>query len=246
MIIEAVAATILVSLVSLVGIALLSLNKKTLDTVVFLILSFATGTLFAAAFFDLFPEALEGLEAEAVFATALSGIIVLFVLERLVHWHHEHHDHLKHEKPVAYLVLLGDGLHNFFDGIAIAASFITSLELGVTTTFAIIAHEIPQELSDFTLLKYAGFSTKKAIMFNLLSGLAAVIGAISFFYFSSAVENLQFYGLAFTAGVFLYIAGTDLLPELHKEEKRSKSVIQLAAMLLGIVVIWFLVSNLGG
>jgi zinc and cadmium transporter len=246
MLFEALAATIVVSLISLVGILLLSLNKKTMETVVFLILSFATGTLFAAAFFDLFPEAIGGLGTEAVFATALSGIMVFFVLERLVHWHHEHHDHQAHEKPIAYLVLLGDGLHNFFDGVAIMASFITSVELGVTTTFAIIAHEIPQELSDFTLLKYAGFSTKKALLFNLLSGLTAVIGAIAFFYFSSAVDNLQYYGLAFTAGAFLYIAGTDMLPELHKQEEASKSVVQLVSMVLGIFVIWFLIKKLGG
>ncbi len=246
MIIEILVATILVSLISLVGIVLLSLNKKTLDTAVFLILSFATGTLFAAAFFDLFPEALEGLESKVVFGVALSGIMVFFILERLVHWHHEHHDHKNHEKPVAYLVLLGDGLHNFFDGIAIAASFLTSFELGITTTLAIIAHEIPQELGDFTLLTYAGFSTKKALLFNLLSALTAVIGAISFFYLSSQIENLQYYGLAFTAGAFLYIAGTDLLPELHKQEEKSKSITQLIAMLAGIVVIWILINYLGG
>ncbi|HSB47278.1 MAG TPA: ZIP family metal transporter [Candidatus Bilamarchaeum sp.] len=246
MILEALAATVAVSMVSLVGIALLSLNKKTMDTVVFVILSFATGTLFAAAFFDLLPEAIEGLGTEGVFATALSGIMVFFVLERLVHWHHEHHDHREHEKPVAYLVLVGDGLHNFFDGVAIMASFITSAELGMTTTFAIIFHEIPQELSDFTLLKYAGFSTKKALIFNLLSGLTSIVGAVAFFYFASSVDKLQFYGLAFTAGAFLYIAGTDMLPELHKQEEASKSVIQLVSMVFGIVFIWFLINNLGG
>ncbi|MFN7990965.1 MAG: ZIP family metal transporter [Candidatus Micrarchaeia archaeon] len=246
MLFEIIAATVIVSLISLVGIVLLSLNKKTLEAVVFIILSFATGSLFAAAFFDLFPEAIGGLESKAVFTTALFGLITFFILERMVHWHHEHHDHKEHEKPVAYLVLVGDGIHNFFDGVAIAASFMTSMELGITTTFAIIAHEIPQELSDFTLLTYAGFSTKKALAFNLISALTAVLGALGFYYLSGYVANVQYYGLAFTAGAFLYIAGTDLLPELHKEEERSKSVIQLAAMMMGIVVIWALISHLGG
>lgn len=246
MILEIIIATVLVSLVSLAGIILLSLKKETLEAITFIILSFAVGSLFAAAFFDLLPEAIELAEPGTVFAVALSGIIVFFILERLIHWHHEHHDHMKHEKPVATLVLLGDALHNFFDGIAIAASFLSSIELGITTTFAIIAHEIPQEISDFTLLRYAGYSTKKAILANLLTALTAVTGAMLFFFLSDSVENLEVYGLAFTAGAFLYIAGTDLLPEMHKEEEKSKSVIQLAAMLGGIAVIWFLINTLGG
>jgi zinc and cadmium transporter len=246
MILEIIAATALVSLISLAGVALLSLKKETMNTIVFVVLSFATGSLFAAAFFDLFPEAIAGLDADTVFATALGGIIVFFILERLIHWHHEHHDHKKHEKPVAYLVLVGDGIHNFFDGVAISASFLTSFEIGITTTFAIIAHEIPQELSDFTLLTYAGFSERKALLANFLSALLALAGAVGFFYLSESIENVEFYGLAFTAGAFLYIAGTDLLPEMHKQEEKSKSVIQLLAMISGVLVIWFLVNSLGG
>jgi zinc and cadmium transporter len=246
MILEILAATVIVSLISLVGIGLLMLKKKTMEAIVFVILSFAVGSLFAAAFFDLFPEALEGLEAQTVFAYALAGIIVFFALERLVHWHHEHHDHHVHEKPVAYLVLIGDGIHNFFDGIAIAASFLTSMELGITTTLAIIAHEIPQELSDFTLLTYAGFSNRKALGYNLLSALTAIAGALGFIYLSGVVTGMEYYGLAFTAGGFIYIAGTDLLPELHREQGWKKSIIQLASMLAGIIVIWALITRLGG
>ncbi len=245
MIIEILAATLLVSLFSLVGVVLLLLGKKRVEQVVFVIVSFATGSLFAAAFFDLFPEAMEGLETDIVFAWALAGIVTLFVLERIVHWHHEHHDHLKHEKPVAYMVLLGDGIHNFFDGVAIAASFLTSFELGLTTTIAIVLHEIPQELSDLTLLLYAGFSREKALAANLLSALAALAGALSFLYLTEIVEGLEFYGLAFTAGIFLYIAGTDLLPELHKKEKKMETVVQLAAMLAGIILMWFVIKTLG-
>lgn len=246
MLFEILLSTLLVSLLSLTGVLLLSMNKKTMDTLVFVILSFATGSLFAAAFFDLFPEALEALDSRMVFGIALGAIVVFFILERIIHWHHEHHDHTKHEKPVAYLVLVGDSIHNFFDGVAISASFLASPALGIATTLAIMLHEIPQELSDFTLLIYGGFSTKKALFFNLLSGLFAVIGAVAFFYLAGSVEKLQFYGLAFAAGGFLYIAGTDLLPELHREEKKMKSVTQLVAMLAGIVIMWLLITNLGG
>ncbi|MFH0884404.1 MAG: ZIP family metal transporter, partial [Candidatus Micrarchaeota archaeon] len=226
MLFEIIVATVLVSLISLVGILLLSLKKDTLDKLVFIILAFATGSLLAAAFFDLLPEALSGIQPGEVFPLTLAGIILMFVLERLVHWHHEHHDHAQHEKPVAYMVLLGDGVHNFFDGVAIAASFIASPALGVTTTIAIILHEIPQELSDYTLLLYAGFSPKKAAWTNLLSGFAALLGALAFYYSSSFVEDIQYFGLAFTAGIFIYISCTDILPEMHKEEKRSKSAMQ--------------------
>lgn len=244
MIVEIIAATVLVSLVSLIGILLLDLDKKTRNSIVYLILSFAVGSLLAAAFLDLLPEAVEKLETNTVFTVVLFGIIIFFILEMFIHWHHEHHDHKEHEKPVAWLVIIGDGIHNFFDGVAISASFLTSFELGVTTTLAIVTHEIPQELSDFTLLKYAGFSTKKALCFNLLSGLASVLGAIAFFYLSGYVENIEPYGLAFTAGAFIYIAGTDLLPEIHKREEKINPGIQLLAMLAGIATIWLVVNTL--
>lgn len=245
MLLEIILATAFVSLFSLVGIVFLSMKKSTMETVTFVILSFAVGSLFAAAFFDLLPEAISAAEPQPVFAFTLAGIIVFFILERIVHWHHEHHDHSQHEKPVATMVLLGDSLHNFFDGIAISASFLSSVELGLTTTFAIVMHEIPQEISDFTLLRYAGYSTGKALTVNFLTALTAIAGALLFFYLSDLVGGFEVYGLAFTAGAFIYIAGTDLLPELHRQEEKTKSAIQLAAMLAGIAVIWLLTSALG-
>ena len=114
MFLEAIAASVLVSLVSLVGVLLLSLRKETLDSMVFYILSFATGSLLGAAFLDLLPEAIDGIDARTVLPFTLGGVVLFFIMERFVHWHHEHHDHTEHEKPVAYLVLIGDGIHNFF------------------------------------------------------------------------------------------------------------------------------------
>ncbi|MDD5339940.1 MAG: ZIP family metal transporter [Candidatus ainarchaeum sp.] len=246
MLLEIILATVVVSLISLVGVVLISLKKEILDTLVFMILSFATGSLLAAAFFDLFPEAIDKMESGTVFTFALAGMMAFFIMERLVHWHHEHHDHHVHEKPIGYLVLIGDGVHNFFDGVAIAASFMTAPQIGIATTLAIILHEIPQELSDFSLLLYAGFSKTKALLFNLLSALTAIAGALGFYFLAGYVNNLEAYGLAFTAGGFLYIAGTDLLPELHKEEQTVKSVMQLAMMFFGILLMWFLINHLGG
>ncbi|MCX6773405.1 MAG: ZIP family metal transporter [Candidatus Micrarchaeota archaeon] len=246
MIAEALVATFIVSMISLVGVVLLVLKKETLDEALFYILSFATGTMLGAAFMDLLPESIGGISAKAAFAMALAGIILFFILERVVHWHHAHHsEHPEHEKPLAYLSLLGDALHNFFDGVAIAASFTASPSIGIATTIAIIMHEIPQELGDFTLLLYGGFSVKKALASNLLVALTAFLGVFAFFGLAQYVENLDYYGMALAAGSFIYIAGSDLIPELHKETKTSRSIVQLVAVIAGIVTIWLLTSALG-
>lgn len=238
-------ATLLVSLVSLVGVVILSLKEKTLHAVIFILMSLATGTLFGSAFLDLIPESIEKINTHSALLTVLLGLIVFFIVEKLIYWHHHHHSkHGKKEKPLAYLNLIGDAVHNFFDGAAIAASFMVNTELGITTTIAIIAHEIPQEIGDFSLLIYSGFTRTKALFFNLLSALTAVIGAVVFYYSSSFIENSEALGLAFTAGVFIYIAGADIMPELQKELNVKKSIIQLAAMLLGIALIWTVVVYL--
>ncbi|MEW6749057.1 MAG: ZIP family metal transporter [Candidatus Micrarchaeota archaeon] len=245
MIVEIIAATVLVSLISLVGVFLLSLKKKTMEATTFVILAFATGSLLGAAFLHLIPEMVEGMEPHDILPWVVASMLLFYLLEHLLHWHHEHHDHTTHEKPLAYLVLLGDGVHNFFDGIAISAAFLTSPEIGITATIAIMLHEIPQEVSDFTLLIYAGFSRAKALATNLLSGLTAVLGAISFFYLSELVEGLELFGLAFAAGGFVYIASTDLLPELHKERKGTKAILQFIAVLAGVLMMWVLSTGHG-
>lgn len=239
-------ATILVSLVSLIGVIFLSLKeKRTLRAITLVLMGFATGTLFGSAFLDLIPEALEKLDKIAVFSIVLLGLVTFFVVEKFIYWHHHHHsEHQEKEKPLAYLSLIGDGFHNLFDGAAIAASFMINPDVGIITTLAIIAHEIPQEIGDFSLLLYSGFTKTKALLFNLLSALAAVLGAIAFYYFSSFFENSQALGLAFTGGMFIYIAAADLMPELHGERNIRKSIIQLLAMLLGIAFIWTVVVYL--
>ncbi len=246
MIEEIIASTLFVSLLSLVGLILLPLNKKTVDDLVFFILSVAAGALFATAFYDLLPEAIAGLGQQTVFTAAFAGIISFFVLERVIHWHHGHQDHSEDIKPIAYLILIGDGMHNFFDGVAIAASYMASFELGLATTFAVTVHEIPHELSDYTMLIYGGFTKRKALIYNLISALTAIAGGVLFYYLSGYVTNMKFFGLAFTAGTFIYIAGTDLLPELHKEETIVRSIAQIISMIAGAAIVWFMVHNLGG
>ncbi|MDO8554012.1 MAG: ZIP family metal transporter [Candidatus Micrarchaeota archaeon] len=248
-------ATIIVSVISLVGVFLAPTNKKD-DLWLVLIISFAAGAMLAGAFFDVLPEALDTLPADQVLTTTLLSILMFFILEKFVYWHHNHHhihdQHKKGEvkiKAVGYLNLIGDGMHNFFDGVAIAASFMTDFHLGVITTIAIVAHEIPQEIGDFGLLIYSGFSRSKALFFNLLSALISIIGAVVFFYFAQTIKDLQALGLAFTAGTFIYMSCTDLIPELfHNHEKKDatlkKDLLQTIALFIGVIVIYIVVKIL--
>lgn len=236
-----IAATILVSLVSLVGIALFFAGKKQIDKILFFLISFSTGTLLGAAFFDLLPEATGGVDVTLALESAFIGLIAAFCMEKMIHWHHHHAGSEKeHTHPLGTLTLVGDGFHNFFDGVAIAAAFIVNVPLGVTTTIAIALHEIPQEMGDFGLLLYSGYSKARALAFNFISALAAVAGGVLFYFFSGAIAHFESYALAFTGGMFIYIAGADLLPEIHKEREARKSAVQLALILLGAALIWLI------
>ena len=242
-----VAATVVVSLISLVGIALIFVAKKQMDSILFFLISLATGTLLGAAFFDLLPESIGKIDAAVALEAAFAGVLFSFMVEKLIHWHHHHAAREKeHHRPLGMLTLVGDGVHNFFDGVAIAAAFLVSVPLGITTTLAIALHEIPQEMGDFALLLYSGYSKMKALAFNLLSALAAVAGGVLFYFFSGAVANFEAYALAFTGGTFIYIAGADIFPELHKEKRAKNSALQMLFILLGALLIWFIARNLGG
>ncbi|HLC48711.1 MAG TPA: ZIP family metal transporter [Candidatus Norongarragalinales archaeon] len=243
-------STVIVSLASLAGIMLMNVSESRAKQILFLLVSFSAGTLLGTAFLDLLPEALEGADAHTAFIAALAGIMIFFMLEKVIHWHHHHDPHRKHgiqrPKPLGYLNLVGDGLHNFFDGTAIAASFMAGTPVGLATTLAVLLHEIPQEIGDYSLLIYSGFSKGRALLFNLISAIFAVIGGILFFYFSSLFEGIVPIALGFTAGMFIYIASTDLVPELHKETDPAKSLMQLSLICLGISAIWIVATFLEG
>jgi len=228
----------IVSLVSLLGI-LIFLKQKTLNRILFYLVSFAAGTLLAAAFLDLLPEIIEEGFTKATPLIILSGMLAFFVLEKFLHWHHHHAEH-EHEEVhgFTYLNIIGDGIHNFLDGAVIAASFMTNTALGIATTIAIIAHEIPQEIADFSILIYGGFSKMKALVYNFLTALTAMIGAVLTYFFSSAIGGAHTSIAAFAIGGFVYIAGTDLIPEIHKEKDIKKSVLQFLMLALGIALIW--------
>ncbi len=174
----------------------------------------------------------------------LGGMIIFFILEKIVHWRHCHHiscdDHPHH---LGTMNLVGDAIHNAIDGAVIAGSFMVSPELGLTTTIAVILHEIPQEIGDFGVLLYAGFKPKKAILYNFLSALFAVVGAVAALLIGSHIEHFTEIIIPITAGGFIYIASADLIPELHKEVKIKKSIAQLITIILGIGMMAILASG---
>jgi len=243
----AIIAVFVISLISLVGVIALSLNDAVLKKGLFLLISLAVGALFGDAFIHLIPHALEEMpEAGLVPFFVLLGIVIFFALEKFLRWHHHHDlneplggDH--HVKPVGPLILVGDGLHNVLDGVIIGASFLISPEAGIATTIAIALHEIPQEIGDFGILIHSGYSKKRALLFNLISALFAFLG-LGLVFLVSDVEGLVPAMSAMAAGGFIYIAGSDLVPELQKHAKASQSVQQLIAMLVGMGLMFALLS----
>ena len=226
-----------VSIISLIGVFTLSLKEEILKKYIFIFMSFAVGALLGDAFIHLIPEALELSSDEALTGTlVISGILLFFILEKFLHWHHHGEDKEEHNiNPVGKLVLLSDCVHNFIDGIIIATSFMVSVHVGVATTVAVILHEIPQEIGDFSVLLHSGYTKNRALWLNFLSGLTAVLGAVVFFMLGEIAEKTSMYFLPITAGGFIYIAVADLMPELHKTKEMKYSIFQLAAVMLGVL-----------
>lgn len=233
----------LVSIISLIGIIGLAWKEGMLRRALFVLVSVAAGALFGDAFIHLIPEAFEGAPNPLLISfVILGGVLTFFVLEKFLRWHHTHSDeglaaeeHMRIH-PVGHLVLASDGLHNLVDGIAIGAAFMISTEVGIATTIAILLHEIPQEIGDFALLIHAGFSRAKALLFNFVSALSAFAGVGIAFWLGSSFASAAPLIAAFAAGNFIYIAGSDLVPELHKTTDARRSLIQLVAILGGLLV----------
>lgn len=233
--VSSLVAVAIVSGLSLVGAASLVLKERWLRPALIVLVAFAAGALLGDAFLHLLPEAVEsrGELGPGISFSVLAGVSTFFVLEKGLHWHHSHIGHKETVHPVAVTNIVGDALHNFLDGAIIAASFAASPQLGVATTVAVALHEIPQELGDFGILVHSGLKPRRALALNFASGLAAVAGALATLAFApvGAIENAM---VPFTAGAFVYIASTDLMPEIHKEPEPLKSVIQLIAFGCGV------------
>ena len=232
----------IISLISLIGIISLSIKSRKLEDYLLYLVSFSAGALLGDAFIHLFPEIVEefGLSLEISIAV-LIGIILFFIIEKIIHWRHCHildkkGSHEKEHKPFAIINLIGDAFHNFLDGIIIGAAYLINIPAGIATTIAVALHEIPQEIGDFAVLLHGGFTKTRALFMNFLTALSAILGVILVLIASNLIENLSKYLVPLAIGGFLYIAGADLIPELHKETTPKKSIVQLLFFILGILV----------
>ncbi len=238
-----IVSVVLVSFVSFIGVLMLAISKKILNKLLLFLVSFAIGALLGDAFIHLLPEALEGIEPLLFGLYVVVGLIVFFAIEKFLRWQHRHifgqmHDSHKHPlvKPYVWINLFGDGLHNFIDGMIIAGSYLTSIPLGITTTFAVIFHEGAQELGDFAVLIRGGLSRAKALLFNFLSALVAVVGAVVTLIIGSRSEAFILFLIPFTFAGFVYLALATLMPELHHEDKPFQLFVQVMGIMLGIGV----------
>jgi len=234
-----------VSLIAFVGIIFIGLKENLLKRILMALVGFASGTLLGGAFLHLLPEALKETNSiEIPLYYVILGIVSFFALEKFLYWRHCHEE----ECPVhmfVYLNLVGDGIHNFIDGMIIAATYIFSFDLGFTTTLAVIFHEIPQEIGDFGVLIYGGLTKRKALTYNFISALTAILGAITT-YSLAYLQSIEALLVPFATGGFIYIAATDLMPELHKKSHADESIIQLISILLGLGLMAYLTSLMRG
>ncbi len=236
----AILSVTLVSLISLIGLFTISIKEEKLNQILIFFVAFSAGAMLGGAFLHLLPESLEVLPINTVAPAIIIGFVLFFIVEKFLHWHHCHdQDCQDHKKfSFAYTNLVGDAVHNFIDGLIIAGSFAGGWQLGITTTIAVIIHEIPQEISDFGVLIYAGIKKRKALILNFLSAITAITGCIIGSIFAQNSETIKNLLLPLAAGGFLYISATDLTPELHKEESSKKSILLLVFFTLGIMFMY--------
>jgi zinc and cadmium transporter len=226
-----------VSLLSLIGIITLSLREARLRKILIFLVAFAVGALFGDVFIHLLPESFEKIGTNLTTSLlVIVGFLIFFVLEKFIRWRHLGSAQTSKVQPVVTMNIVGDAVHNFIDGMLIAASFMVSIPIGITTTVAIVLHEIPQEIGDFGILVNGGLAVKKALLFNLLAALMAFLGAVITILIGAQIRNYGVYLLPVTAGGFIYVAGPDLIPELQQEVKLSNSIWQFCALLMGVVV----------
>jgi zinc and cadmium transporter len=234
-----VIATGIITLFAFVGIVTLALNDKILHKILMLLVSLSAGALMGGAFLHLIPESVELSDGLDIYFIILLGFILFFIIEKVLHWRHCHEGKCE-VHTFHYMNLIGDSIHNFIDGLIIAASFMVSTPVGISTFFAIAAHEIPQEIGDFGVLLYGGFEKKKAIIINFIVALTIVFGGVVGYFISKLVSTATTILLPFAAGGFIYIAATDLVPEIKKELEFKKYMGTLLVFILGILIMYMI------
>lgn len=232
-----VLSTTIIGIFSLVGVFTLALKEQFLQKILLSLVALSAGALMGGAFLHLLPESIEKGGGTDTFLWVLAAFIIFFLIEKILHWRHCHKKDCSIH-TFGHMNLFGDAVHNFIDGIIIAASFVVSIPLGITTVLAIALHEIPQEIGDFGVLIYAGFEKKKALMLNFIVAMIAVLGGIFGYYLTTYAENSINILLPFAAGGFIYIAASDLLPEIRKETDLKKSIFSFGMFIIGILIMY--------
>jgi zinc and cadmium transporter len=232
-----ITSTLIVSFIALVGVFTLAIKEKLLDKILLILVSLSAGTLMGGTFFHLLPEAIEISTNANVFLYVIIGFTLFFFLEKILFWRHCHKGKCD-VHSFTYLNLLGDFVHNFIDGLVIAASFITDVNLGIATTLAIAFHEIPQEIGDFGVLVYGGFKKHKALILNFLIALTTILGGVFGYFLSTYIKQFIIFLLSLTAGEFIYIASSDLIPEIRRVEPFKRSLLTLVIFSMGITIMW--------
>ena len=223
------------SAIALVGSVTLILSEQTLQRILLPLVAFAAGSLLGGAFFHMLPVAISsGLSELAVYGLLLAGFAVFFGLEQFLHWHHCHRAESSCKKPLTYLILIGDALHNLLGGLAVAGTFLIDIRLGIVTWLAAAAHEIPQELGDFGVLVHGGWKRGQALLYNLLSALTFLVGGL-IAYAASFRLDVSFL-VPFAAGNFIYIGAADLIPEVKAHAEVKGNIIHFAAFVLGVLL----------
>lgn len=235
----ALVAAFTVSSLSLVGVIGFVLEDKSLKKISIFFVALSTGALLGGAFLHLLPEATSKDSSLNVYLSILLGIVLFYLLEKILKWHHGHIENKSDIHTFTYMNMVGDGVHNFIDGLVIVSAFSVSFEVGLATTLAVALHEIPQELGDFGVLIHGGFSKYRAIFWNFITAVTAVAGVLIGYWLIDKVNNIALFFVPFAAGGFIYIAMSDLIPELHKEKSLKKSMVYLAIVILGLVFMYF-------
>ncbi len=241
---------------ALAASGVLLLSSATISRLLPRLVSFAIGSLLGAAFLGLIPHAMAGTDlagTHRITAVILIGVLIFFLLEKMLLWRHCHSAHCEahgvdleaaQKSATGTMILIGDGIHNLVDGVLIAAAFLTDIHLGIVTTFAVIAHEVPQELGDIAILLHSGYARARVLVLNLLSSLTTLVGGVAAFFVLSWAESATPYVLAIAAASFIYIAMADLLPDLHQRLEARATAEQMTLILLGIGLVYMVHSTL--
>jgi len=240
-----IGSTFAMSLIAWVGLIVLFLREELLKKILLPLVAFSAGALLGGAFLHLIPETMIKVGPRLdMFLWILVGFSIFFLLEQFLHWHHCHRIPSEHKKPVTYLILIADGIHNFIGGLAIASSFMISVPTGIITWIACAAHEIPQELGDFGILIHGGWKKYRALLFNFFSALTIIPGALLAYFLSNSMDIT--FLLPFAAGNFIYIASSDLIPEIKHGERLSIGLLHFFAFVAGILLILAIRLAFGG